>query len=77
MSAKVLEGKIILRQWNRSAGLTETPQAFQSLDALYEACIATTDPQLIDRIIITGEDANGQPRVLTFIFQSITVTSQK
>lgn len=77
MTATVLEGKIVLRQWNRTAGLTETPQAFHSLDELYDACIATTDPQLIDRIIISGEDAQGQPRVLTFVFQSITVTSNK
>jgi hypothetical protein len=73
----VLEGKIVLRQWSRTSGLTETPQAFHSLDELYAACIATTDPQLIDRLIITGEDAHGQPRLLTFVFQSITVTSNK
>jgi hypothetical protein len=28
----------------------------------------------MDRIVIRGHDEQGQPRVLTFVFQSITVT---
>ena len=77
MSPKVLEGKIVLRHWDRNSGLTETPQVFSSLDELYAHCLATTDPHLVDRIVIQGEDENGESRVLTFVFQSITVTPER
>ena len=76
MPAKVTEGTIVLRHWDR-VGLTETPKVFTSLDELYAYCLSTTDPQVVDRIIIEGRDDLGQPRVLTFVFQSITVTPQK
>ena len=75
MNPKVLEGQIVLRQWNR-AGLTETSKMFHSLDELYAHCLATSDPLVVDRIIIHGHDEQGQPRVLTFVFQSITVSSK-
>ena len=77
MTPRVLEGKLVLRSWDRAAGLTETPKSFNSLDELYAHCLATTDPELVDRIVIRGYDEQGQPRVLTFVFQSITVSSQK
>lgn len=77
MPLKVIEGKIVLRQWHQGSGLTETPRVFHTLDELYAQCLTTANPDLIDRIVITGEDENGQPRVMTFVFQSITVSSQK
>jgi hypothetical protein len=76
MQARVTEGTIVLRQWDR-AGLTETPRAFNTLDELYALCLNTADPAVVDRIIIHGHDEHGQPHVLTFVFQSITVTPQK
>ena len=76
MQAKVTEGTIVLRQWGRT-GLTETPKTFHSLDELYAYCLGTTDPEVVDRIVIHGRDEHGQPRVLTFVFQSITVTPHK
>lgn len=77
MKPKVLKGRIVLRHWDQAAGLTETAQLFGSLDELYAHCLATTDPHLIDRIVIQGEDENGKLRLLTFVFQSITVSSEK
>lgn len=74
MSSKVQDCAIILRRWDRQAGLVETPLPFSSLDELYAHCLATTDPALIDRIIIHGLNEEGQPQVVTFVFQSITVT---
>ena len=76
MPAKVSAGTIVLRHWDRT-GLTETPQSFHSLDELYAYCLAVTDPQVVDRIVIMGHDEAGHPRVLTFVFQSITVTPEK
>lgn len=77
MPLKVIHGKIVLRQWQQGSGLTETPRVFHTLEELYAQCLATANPDLIDRIVITGEDENGQPRVMTFVFQSITVSAQK
>ena len=77
MKPKVLEGRLILRHWDQNAGLTETPQVFSSLDELYAHCLATGDPHLVDRIVIEGQDGTGESRVLTFVFQSITVSPEK
>jgi hypothetical protein len=68
------DGTMILRRWDRDAGLTETPVSFGSLDELYALCLATIDPSVIDRIIIRGLNKEGAPQVVTFVFQSITVT---
>jgi hypothetical protein len=65
---------LIMRRWDKEAGLIETPAAFGSLDELYAMCLANTDPALIDRIILRGHNAEGAPQVVTFVFQSITVT---
>lgn len=74
MDSVVQAGTMILRRWDRDAGLTETPVAFGSLDELYALCLNTADPALIDRIIIRGLNRDGAPQVVTFVFQSITVT---
>jgi hypothetical protein len=74
MEPEVNEGTVILRKWDRNVGLTETTHAFHSLNALYALCLATDAPEVIDRIVIHGHDSAGQPRVLTFTFQSITVS---
>jgi hypothetical protein len=70
----VQDGTLILRRWDRQTGLTETPAAFKSLDELYALCLDTIDPSVIDRIIIRGLNPDGAPQVVTFVFQSITVT---
>ncbi len=74
MNSEVTDCTLILRRWDKEAGLIETSAHFASLEELYARCLATTDPALIDRIIIRGRDAKGVPQVATFIFQSITVT---
>jgi hypothetical protein len=74
MAPKVEDCAMILRRWDKEVGLTETPAAFASLEELYAMCLATADPALIDRIIIRGRNADGAPQVVTFVFQSITVT---
>jgi hypothetical protein len=73
-SSYVTAGTIVLRFWDRTQGLREIPQGFNSLDELYAQCLAVDAPEVIDRIIIQGVDAAGQPRVVTFVFQSITIS---
>ena len=74
MGADVQDCAIILRRWDNVSGLIETPVAFASLEELYATCLATENPSLIDRVIIRGHNAEGVPQVVTFVFQSITVT---
>jgi hypothetical protein len=74
MSPAIQDCTMIRRRWDKAVGLIETPEAFASLEELYTLCLATTDPALIDRIIIRGRNAEGTPQIVTFIFQSITVT---
>ncbi len=74
MPSQVTSGTVIFRQWDPSHGLRETVQRFDSLDDLFELCLHVEDPRLVDRIIIEGYDAAGNPRVLTFRFQSMTVS---
>jgi hypothetical protein len=75
MNPKVSEGTLVLREWGR-AGLTEASRSFHSLDELYAHCLTTEDPEVVDRIVIRGHDAGGHARVLTFVFQSMTVSSK-
>ena len=74
MNPEVTDCTLISRRWDKEAGLIETPTAFASLEELYARCLATTDPALIDRIILRGRDTQGVPQVVTFVFKSTTVT---
>jgi len=76
MQPKVLEGKLVMRQWGQT-GLIETLRNFSSLDELYSLCVMTPDPQIVDHIIIHGQDEQGRPRELTLVFQSITFSPQE
>lgn len=72
---QVTNGTIIFRQWDRVSGLNETAQTFNALDELYALCLSIKDPEIIDRIVIEGQDSQGQRRVIAFEFQSITISS--
>lgn len=73
---RILDAAMVLRQWDRAHGLRESPQTFSSLEDLFAQCLAAGDPDVIDRIIIRGQDAAGHQRVVTFNFQSITVSTR-
>jgi hypothetical protein len=75
MNETVSEVTLVVRRWDKEAGLTEHTQVYPTLDALYSACLNAKDTDLIDRIIIRGQDEGGAERVVTFVFQSVTVSS--
>ncbi|GAB4466944.1 MAG: hypothetical protein Kow00120_31110 [Anaerolineae bacterium] len=77
MPPKVSKGRVIFRRWSPPRGLYEQTQDFESLDDLFALCLQVDEPPLIDRIVIEGQDADGNPRVLTFNFQSLTITRPK
>lgn len=76
MPARVRNGKVIFRRWDKHTGLDETEMAFSSLNDLFELCLQTNDPLLVDRVVIEGQDEEGTVRIVTLVFQSVTVTDE-
>lgn len=74
MVPKVQNGIVIFRRWDRHSGLDETSTPFSTLDDLFALCLQANDPLLVDRVTIEGNDANGARRVVTLVFQSVTVS---
>ena len=64
----------MVREFEAGTGLAERGAEFGSLEELYQACLALSAPQLVDRIVIRGQDERGHDRTLTFVFQSLTVS---
>ena len=77
MPARVHNGKVIFRRWDKSSGLDETSMPFSTLDHLFELCLQANDPLLVDRVVIDGVDADGVQRVVTLVFQSVTVSDRQ
>jgi hypothetical protein len=74
MPARVQNGVVIFRRWDRQSGLDETTVPFSTLDDLFALCLQADDPLLVDRVTIEGEDKTGAQRVVTLVFQSVTVS---
>jgi hypothetical protein len=72
MPARVKRGTIVFREWGGDEGLSESEGTFASVDELFAICLDVSDPQLVDRIILSGHDKHGVPRTLTFALQSVT-----
>jgi hypothetical protein len=69
-------GEVVFRQWNEDTGLEEVAQPFNTLEELFNFCINTHDPLLVDRVYIDGDDENGSTRRLTLVFQSVTISEK-
>jgi hypothetical protein len=74
MVVKVKNGIVIFRRWDRQSGLDEIAAPFETLDDLFALCLEANDPLLVDRVSIEGVDENGAQRVVTLVFQSVTVS---
>lgn len=74
MPAKAKNGKVMFQNWRLRSGLDETVAAFASLDELFELCLQDDGQGLVDRVVIQGEDRDGNERIVTLEFQSVTVT---
>lgn len=69
-------GKVIFRHWNSKTGLQETEAPFSSLGELFDLCLQAHPTLLVDRVIVEGDDSNGAERMLTLVFQSVTVADE-
>lgn len=72
MSGQVTSLKVVFRKWERGSGLAETEHTLSSLQELYDICLKTHDPDVIDRVIIEGTGTDGSPHRVTLAFQSST-----
>lgn len=65
-------GKVVYHHWDEKHRLIERTQAFHSLDELLTYCLAPPARHLVDRITLTGRDAQGRRRQLMLGFQALT-----
>lgn len=74
MSAHAHHNYVVFRHWDHQTGLDEVKRTFSTLDDLFALCLHASGTLLVDRVIIEGEDAEGTRRVVTLVFQSVTVS---
>ncbi|MBI3242305.1 MAG: hypothetical protein HYZ49_08440 [Chloroflexi bacterium] len=77
MSERVAEILLIIRRWDPNTGLSEHALSYPDLESLYDACLKVEPPDLVERIVIRGQDESGQERTLTLSFQSVTIHSRR
>ena len=70
MSAVVTKTTIVYRRWDENHGLQESEGPIQHLSDLFELCLKTSKPDIVDRIIIEGVDSDQAPRKVVLTFQS-------
>ena len=72
MSARVKEGTVVFWEWDKEGILHEVAQVFETLDVLFDFCLAHGDERLVDRIVLNGLDRHGRHRELILAFSSVT-----
>ncbi len=63
---------VVTRELRGGSRIVEVERAFSSVEDLFSFCVSLENPNLVDRVSISGEDEQGRARLLTFSFQSIT-----
>jgi len=77
MNEHVTEINLVVRSWDKKAGLNEHAHTYKTIDSFFAACLNVENPELIERLIINGVDSSGKERTMTFVFQSVTVDTKK
>lgn len=73
MDIKIENGTMIYRHLEKEGGLQETTESFTTLEEMFALTLNAKDPYLVDRVVIEGQDQQGAHRIVTFVFQSITI----
>jgi hypothetical protein len=68
----LISGQVIYHHWDENQRLVESARAFHSLDELLAHCLSPPTRHLVDRVTITGRDAQGRRRQLVLAFQALT-----
>jgi hypothetical protein len=74
MDIQFKSGQIIYRHISPGHGLQETSRPFQSLDELFTLVMSTQAPFVVDRILLSGQDAQNRNCKVVFAYQSITIS---
>ncbi|OQY18321.1 MAG: hypothetical protein B6I34_10925 [Anaerolineaceae bacterium 4572_32.1] len=72
ISVEFISGKVTYHHWDKEHRLVEGSRAFHSLDELLTHCLAPPEKHLVERVTMTGQDAQGRRRQLVLGFQSLT-----
>ena len=68
----LISGQVIYHHWDENHRLVESARAFHSLGELLALCLSPPARHLVDRVTITGRDAQGRRRQLVLAFQVLT-----
>jgi hypothetical protein len=63
---------VVTRELRGGSRVVETERAISSVEELFAFCTALRNPNIVDRLSISGEDGEGRERVLTFSLQSVS-----
>ena len=63
---------VVTRELRGGTRIVETEQCFSSVEELFAFCVGLQNPNIVDRLSITGEDCEGRARELTFSLQSVS-----
>lgn len=77
MPARTTGGTVVYMQWSPEGGLTQTGVSFQSLDQLFELCLASGSHGHVEEIHIRGSDHEGSARQVTLTFRSASLPSPR
>ena len=73
MPAQFNSGTVIFRYWNQQEGLSEISRTFSTLNELFDLCLRRDPQLLVERVVLDGEEREGQARSVTLVFQSVAV----
>jgi len=67
-----ITGEVIYHHWDKNHRLVESAHTFHSLDELLAHCLSPPAKHLVNRVTVTGRDAQGRRRQLILSFQALT-----
>jgi hypothetical protein len=67
-----ITGEVIYHHWDEKHRLVESTRTFHSLDELLTQCLSPPARHLVNRVALTGRDAQGRRRQLLLSFQALT-----
>jgi hypothetical protein len=74
MSDGTTRGIVVFREWTLDEGLKEIEQPFDTLEGLCSLCLRASETRLIERVILTGTNDQGEMQSVTFAFRAVTTS---
>jgi hypothetical protein len=74
MSDGTTRGIVVFREWTSEEGLKEIEEPFDTLEKLCALCLHVSETRLIERVILTGTNDQGEMQSVTFAFRAVTTS---